>query len=116
MLAQSADRGSAKTLEALEKVGRVLGIALASVANLLSPQAVILGGELAPITDWLRPPIEAELHVRMLSSAWAACRVLASQLGGEAAVRGAAALSRRDALADPAGLGDNALLTPTVVT
>jgi predicted NBD/HSP70 family sugar kinase len=107
MLAQSADRGSAKTLEALEKVGHVLGIALASVANLLSPQAVILGGELAPVADWLRPPIEAELRARTLSSGWAACRVLASQLGGEAAVRGAAALSRRDALADPAGLASN---------
>ena len=104
MLAQSADRGSIKTLEALEKVGHVLGIALASVTNLLSPQAVILGGELAPLTDWLRPPIEAELRTRTLSSDWTPCPVLASQLGGEAAVRGAAALSRRDALADPAGI------------
>jgi predicted NBD/HSP70 family sugar kinase len=109
MLAELADQGDAKTLAALGRVGGVLGLAIASVANLLSPQALILGGELAPIADRLREPILRELRARMLAFDWAECRILRSRLGGEAAVRGAAALSRRDVVADPAGLGYDSL-------
>ncbi len=58
MLADSAREGHAKTLEALSQVGHTLGIAIASLANLLDPEAVLLGGYLAPITEWLREPIE----------------------------------------------------------
>ena len=112
MLAQSAREGHAKTLEALSQVGHTLGIAIASLANLLDPEAVLLGGYFAPLTDWLREPIEAELETRALAGRRRAqapgaagraamglrCQVLAAELGGEAAVRGAVALSRRAAL------------------
>jgi predicted NBD/HSP70 family sugar kinase len=95
MLAQSASDGHAKTLEALSQVGHTLGIAIASLANLLDPEAVLLGGYFAPLTAWLRCPIEAELQTRALAGRRARCRIVAAKLGGEAAVRGAAALSRR---------------------
>jgi predicted NBD/HSP70 family sugar kinase len=98
MLAQSARKGHAKTLEALSQVGHTLGIAVASLANLLDPEAVLLGGYFAPLTEWLREPIEAELQTRALAGRRARCRVLAAELGGEAAVRGAVAIGRRSAL------------------
>jgi predicted NBD/HSP70 family sugar kinase len=112
MLAQSAGEGHAKTLEALSQVGHTLGIAIASLANLLDPEAVLLGGYFAPLTPWLRDPIETELETRALAGRrWArtpgsagraatrsGCRIMAAQLGGEAAVRGAVAVSRRAAL------------------
>jgi predicted NBD/HSP70 family sugar kinase len=106
MLADSARAGHAKTLEALSQVGHTLGIAIASLANLLDPQAVLLGGYLAPLSEWLRVPIEAELETRALAGGRMRCRVLPARLGGEAAVRGAVALSRQTALetvAVPAG-------------
>ena len=53
MLAESARAGHARTLEALSQVGHTLGIAIASLANLLDPEAVLLGGYLAPLADWL---------------------------------------------------------------
>ena len=59
MLADSARAGHARTLEALSQVGHTLGIAIASLANLLDPEAVLLGGYLAPLTQWLKVPIEA---------------------------------------------------------
>ena len=59
MLADSARAGHARTLEALSQVGHTLGIAIASLANLLDPEAVLLGGYLAPLSEWLRVPIEA---------------------------------------------------------
>jgi predicted NBD/HSP70 family sugar kinase len=104
MLAESALEGHAKTLEALSQVGHTLGIAAAAAVNLLNPQALLLGGYFAPLTDWLREPIEAELHNRLLAGDGSGCRVLAARLGGEAAARGAVALSRRRALEDPAAL------------
>jgi len=98
MLADSAREGHAKTLQALSQVGHVLGIAVASVTNLLDPQAVVLGGYLAPLTEWLRAPIEGELQTRALAGRRTRCRVLPARLAGEAAVRGAVALSRRRGL------------------
>jgi predicted NBD/HSP70 family sugar kinase len=104
MLADSARAGHARTLEALSQVGHTLGIAIASVANLLDPEAVLLGGYLAPLTEWLKVPIEAELETRALAGRRMRCRVLPARLGGEAAVRGAVALSRRAALEEAAAL------------
>jgi predicted NBD/HSP70 family sugar kinase len=109
MLAQSAREGHAKTLEALSQVGHTLGIAAAAAVNLLNPEAVLLGGYFAPLTEWLREPIENELHNRLLAGDGSGCAVLAARLGGEAAVRGAVALSRRQALDDPATLGTRSL-------
>jgi len=105
MLAESAREGHAKTCEALNQVGHTLGIGIASLANLLDPEAVLLGGYLAPLTEWLCGPIGIELETRALAGRRGRCRVLAAELGGEAAVRGAVALSRRAALelAVPAG-------------
>ncbi len=104
MLADSARAGHARTLEALSQVGHTLGIAIASLANLLDPEAVLLGGYLAPLSEWLRVPIEGELETRALAGRRMRCRVLPARLGGEAAVRGAVALSRRAALEDAAAI------------
>jgi predicted NBD/HSP70 family sugar kinase len=109
MLAESAREGHAKTLEALSQVGHTLGIAAAAAVNLLNPQALLLGGYFAPLTEWLREPIEAELHNRLLAGDGSGCQVLAARLGGEAAVRGAVAQSRRRALEDPAALEPESL-------
>jgi predicted NBD/HSP70 family sugar kinase len=104
MLAQSARDGHPRTLGALSQVGHTLGIAIASLANLLDPEAVLLGGYFAPLTEWLRVPIEGELETRALAGRRMRCRVLPARLGGEAAVRGAVALSRRAALDEAAAL------------
>jgi predicted NBD/HSP70 family sugar kinase len=109
MLADSARAGHPKTLEALSQVGHTLGIAAAAVVNLLNPQALLLGGYFAPVTGWLREPIEAELHRRLLAGDGSGCQVLEARLSGEAAVRGAAASARRRVLADPLGLEGRAL-------
>jgi predicted NBD/HSP70 family sugar kinase len=109
MLAESARAGHAKSLEALSQVGHTLGIAAATAVNLLNPEALLLGGYFAPLTEWLRDPIENELHNRLLAGDGSGCAVLAAQLGGEAAVRGALAMSRRQALEDPAALGAESL-------
>ena len=100
-LAARARAGDDQALSALRESGRWLGIAIASAANLLNFQAVVLGGFFGQLSTWLTAPIERELEVHVLASNWAIPRVLPSTLGPEAAVRGAAAQSLRRVLADP---------------
>ena len=65
--------------------GHTLGIAAATAVNLLNPEALLLGGYFAPLTERLREPIENELHRRLLAGDGSGCAVLAARLGGEAA-------------------------------
>lgn len=101
-LAGRARMGDEQALAALRDSGRWLGLAIASAANLLNFQAVVLGGFFAQLATWLAAPIARELETHVLASQWAVPRLLPSTLGPEAAVRGAAAQSLRRVLADPA--------------
>ena len=96
-----AGEGEPTALAALEDCGRWLGVALGTVVNLLSPQAIVLGGHFAPMTEWLAPVIASELATRVLGGNGAVPPVLSSSLGAEAAMRGAAATQLRRVLADP---------------
>jgi predicted NBD/HSP70 family sugar kinase len=100
-LAGRARLGDERALVALRDAGRWLGLAIASAANLLNFQAVVLGGFFAQLATWLAEPIARELERHVLASEWAVPRLLPSTLGPEAAVRGAAALSLRRVLSDP---------------
>jgi predicted NBD/HSP70 family sugar kinase len=101
-LAGRARMGDQQALGALRDAGRWLGIGIASAANLLNFQAVVLGGFFAQLATWLADPIARELETHFLASEWGVPRLLPSTLGPEAAVRGAAALSLRRVLTDPA--------------
>jgi predicted NBD/HSP70 family sugar kinase len=103
-LAGRARKGDKQALAALREGGAWLGVGIASAANLLNFQAVVLGGFFAQLATWLAAPIARELETRVLASDWGVPRVLPSTLGPEAAVRGAAALSLRRVLADPASV------------
>jgi predicted NBD/HSP70 family sugar kinase len=106
-LAGRARAGDETALAALREAGRWLGIAIASAANLLNFQAVVLGGFFGQLSTWLAAPIGRELESHVLASDWAVPRLLPSTLGPEAAVRGAAAQSLRRVLADPAFVGSS---------
>ena len=97
-------RADQRVAAGLREVGRWLGIAVADLANLVDPQAIVLGGFFAALTEWLREPILTEVGRRWLAAPHADLEVLASPLGPDAAVRGAAMLSVREILADPAAL------------
>jgi predicted NBD/HSP70 family sugar kinase len=101
-LATRARMGDQQALTALREAGGWLGLGIASAANLLNFQAVVLGGFFAQLATWLAAPIARELETHVLASEWGVPRLLPSTLGPEAAVRGAAALSLRRVLTDPA--------------
>jgi predicted NBD/HSP70 family sugar kinase len=104
-LVARASAGEPTALAALADCGRWLGVALGSVVNLLSPQAIVLGGYFAPVAQWLEPVIASELSSRVLGGNGAVPPVIVSSLGAEAAMRGAAATQLRRVLADPTLVG-----------
>jgi predicted NBD/HSP70 family sugar kinase/biotin operon repressor len=99
--AQAGDVGSRRVVG---DAGHALGIAVAGVCNLLAPERVIVGGELAQAGELLLEPLRASLG----RSAIAATRevpVVAGVLGERAEVLGAVALVLRESqrfVAEPA--------------
>ena len=105
-LAERAQAGDERALTALAQAGRWLGIGVASAANLLNLSGIVIGGYFATLAPWLAPTLEEELADRVLSSQWDAPVVLSSELGAEAAVRGAAAAAVRRVFEDPAQVAE----------
>lgn len=85
-----ADAGHPEILAALDTAASALGIALANVLNLLDIDTVLLGGSFALLSAWLIEGVEAELHQRVLSDAWAPIAVRSAIVGPDAAAIGAA--------------------------
>jgi len=96
-----AERRRTTTLRALDQTADRVAQALIATVHLLDPETVILGGWLAPVTPWLAPRIGTALDGRVLGARWAAPAVVASDLGPDAALRGAAITSARRLLGDP---------------
>jgi predicted NBD/HSP70 family sugar kinase len=100
-LAGRAEAGDERALAALAEAGRWLGIGVASAANLLNPGGVVIGGYFATLAPWLAQGLERQLADHVLSARWDLPSVVTSELGGEAAVRGAAGAALRRVYADP---------------
>jgi predicted NBD/HSP70 family sugar kinase len=102
--AQAGDVGCQRVIA---DAGRALGLAVAGVCNLLAPERVVVGGELARAGDLLLEPLRATVR----RSAIAATReipVVAGVLGERAEVLGAVALVLRESqrfVAEPAAVG-----------
>jgi predicted NBD/HSP70 family sugar kinase len=99
-----AKAGDPDTLRAVESAGRALGLGLAATANIVDPSTVVLGGLYAALEPWLSKPLLEELRERAITYGWSPVRVLASRLGPDAAVRGAAGAVVKRVLSDPAAL------------
>jgi predicted NBD/HSP70 family sugar kinase len=101
-LVARAGAGDRRAVGAVTGAGAVLGRGIAAILNLVDVDTVVLGGIYAPLSPWLRGPVEHALGRRVLAAPWAPPRVLVSSLGGEAAVRGAALSVVRSVIANPA--------------
>jgi predicted NBD/HSP70 family sugar kinase/biotin operon repressor len=104
--------GEQAAVIAIEKAGRALGIALSAFLNVLDLPTVVLGGFYAELAPWLVSPVTSELADRVVNHSWSSTEVVVSSLGADATVRGAAGISLRRIIDDPAAwFGD--VLTKT---
>lgn len=85
-----AREGDALAIAGLASVGRYLGIGIANMVAVLSPDRVVLGGGVAQAGELLLEPIRAELRRRVHVTSLAEVELLPAELGTWAGAIGAA--------------------------
>ncbi|SDN42340.1 ROK family transcriptional regulator [Allokutzneria albata] len=99
VIASRAADGEPRTRTALAEIGSALGVGASILVNVLNPTAVVLGGYFALLGEWLAEPARRELTGRVMASG--SCRLVLSDLGFTAAVRGGAHAALDRVVADP---------------
>jgi glucokinase len=100
-----ARAGDVAAIEGLTQVGRYLGIGIANMVAVISPDRVVIGGGVAAAGDLLLEPIRAELRRRVRTTSLDEVELVTAELGTWAGAIGAAV---HGAEAAEAGPGDEA--------
>lgn len=85
--------GEKDAIAVFEVIGRRLGVALASLANIFDPDAIVVGGGVIAAGELLLEPARRELRARALAP-MNRVPVIEAQLGPDAGMVGAAAMAR----------------------
>lgn len=85
-----ARAGDARALDALAQVGRYLGIGIANLVTIISPDRIVIGGGVAAAGALLFEPIRAELARRVRTTSLDAVTLVPAELGTWAGSIGAA--------------------------
>jgi predicted NBD/HSP70 family sugar kinase len=99
--------GDPGACRAVEDAASHVGLAIAAAVNVLNPQLVVIGGDLAPAGELLLHPIRTAVRRHVLPAIAAQVTVVRGQLGKHAEVLGAATLALADMphrLTQPASL------------
>jgi glucokinase len=99
-----ARAGDVRATEGLIQVGRYLGIGIANMVSIMSPDRVVLGGGISAAADLLLGPIRDELRRRVRTTSLDAVEIVTAELGTwagaiGAAIHGAEAAGRNGAAA-----------------
>jgi predicted NBD/HSP70 family sugar kinase len=108
-LVDAAVAGDELAREIVGEAGAYLGIAVASLLNLLNPAIVVLGGPLTAAGDVLLDPIRATVRDRSLFRSVAEARIVTSELGDNVIAVGAATLVLQAALKNPSLFSSSSL-------
>ncbi|MEG3850242.1 ROK family protein [Microcoleus sp. herbarium19] len=92
-LANLAKSGDTKALEFWQNYGRYLGIGLASIIYILTPEAIIIGGGISAGAEFFFPAVLAEIERRVLPTSRENLQLLVAELGNQAGMVGAAKLA-----------------------
>jgi glucokinase len=93
-LALEARNGDDFSVMMLERTGTSIGIAVASIINLLSIERIILGGTIMEAGDLILQSIVTEARKRSFQPCFEATKIVLSQLGKDGVAIGAALLAR----------------------
>jgi glucokinase len=92
-ITEAALGGDRAAVGVFELIGRRLGVALTSFANIFEPEVIVIGGGVMAAGDLLLDPARRELRERALTP-MNRTPVVAAQLGPDAGMIGAAAMAR----------------------
>jgi len=94
-VAKLAAEGHPQALRVFEQAGQALGIGVATMAHLFDVSTYIIGGSVAQAGDLLLAPTRKAVQYRAYDSVAPRIKVMASPLGDNAAILGAAWAARR---------------------
>ena len=92
IICRAAQNGDSLAREAVAGVARYLGIAIANIINVISPDVIAIGGGIAAAGRVLLDPIEAAAREYTLEGMFDHTRILPAELGNDAGVLGASRL------------------------
>jgi glucokinase len=92
-LAELAEKGDPEALAFWENYGQLLGVGVANLVYILTPEAVILGGGLSASAQFFLPAMITELNQRVLGPSRENLAIAVAELGNEAGMLGAAKLA-----------------------
>jgi glucokinase len=92
-IAVAASAGDEIARQIWNEVADWLGTAIASIAWLLNPDAVVIGGGVAQAGPLLFEPLERKLHSMLSSVVWEKLQLLPARFNNEAGIIGNAALA-----------------------
>jgi glucokinase len=93
-IAREAKGGDDFSLMMIERTGKYIGAAVASVINLLNIERIVLGGGVMEAGDLILDPIIREAERRAFQPCFEATQIAAAALGTDAVCVGAAMLAR----------------------
>ena len=88
----AARNGDSLAREAVARVARYLGIAIANIINVISPDVIAIGGGIAAAGRVLLDPVTAAARKYTLEGMFDHTRILPAELGNDAGVLGASRL------------------------
>lgn len=88
-IAKAAQEGHEASREVYDQAGRYLGIACASLINLLNPEAIVMAGGVIAAGDLILDPTIREARTRAFDVGFEACRIVPARLGSQAGIVGA---------------------------
>jgi glucokinase len=101
---ETARAGDARAIEGFRQVGRYLGIGIANMVVVVSPDRVVLGGGLAVAADLMLESIHEELRRRVHTTSLDQVEIVTAELGTWAGAIGAAVHGAEQAML-PATVG-----------
>src|SRR6266481_3174237 len=93
-VAREANKGDDFSIMMIERTGTSIGIAVASMINLLSIERIILGGAIMEAGDLILKPIIEEARKRSFQPCFEATKIVAAELGADGVAIGSALLAR----------------------
>ena len=94
IVGQAAMQNDALALEAIERSGRFVGYAIASLMHLFNPSIVVVGGGVTSVGDLLFKPMRAAAKAHVIDPAYYdKASIVPAALGDDVAIIGAAVLA-----------------------
>jgi glucokinase len=93
-LAREATNGDDFSIMMIERTGRYIGTAVASIINLLSPARIVLGGDVVKAGDLILNSIIEEAGKRSFQQCFDSTKIVTAALGADGVAIGAALLAR----------------------